>query len=339
VAALPRIAVDAMGGDAGPGITVPAALAVAGRAELVLVGDSDRLHAALGSLAHSPSSNLRIHHAAQQLVASDTLADVLRRRPDSSMRQALLLHAAGEVDGVVSGGDTAALMALSRSIMDMVPGVERPAICKELQGMRGPFWMLDLGANIDCTVEQLCQFARMGTTLARHAGGIAEPRVGLLNIGTEAGKGPALLSAAARQLDDDPSVNYAGFVEGNVLFSDVVDVVVADGFGGNVALKSIEGAARMAGHLLRGWLDELGPLERAGMLLARRRLQKLRQELNPQRYNGATFVGLSGVVVKGHGSADVEGFQSAIEEAIVEVQGQIPRRLADTLAGGVVRPG
>lgn len=335
---LPRIAVDAMGGDAGPAITVPAALAFAGRAELVLVGDSDRLHAALGGVADSAARNLRIHHAAERLSASDNLADVLRRKPDSSMRQALLLHAAGDVDGVVSGGDTAALMALSRSILDMVPGVERPAICKELQGMRGPFWMLDLGANIDCSALQLCQFARMGATLARHAGGIAGPRVGLLNIGTEAGKGPAVLSDAARLLNDDASVDYAGFVEGNVLFSDVVDVVVADGFGGNVALKSIEGAARMAGHLLRRWLDELGPLERAGMLLAKRRLQKLRHELNPQRYNGASFVGLSGVVVKSHGSADVEGFRSAIEEAIVEVQGQIPRRLADALAASVVRP-
>jgi phosphate acyltransferase len=327
-----------MGGDGGPAVTVAAALALTGRAELTLVGDSDRLHAALGGLADSADGNLKVHHATEQLTATDNLSDVLRHKPDSSMRQALLLHGAGDVDGVVSGGDTAALMALSRSILDMVPGVERPAICKELQGMRGPFWMLDLGANIECSAEQLCQFARMGATLARHAGGIAEPRVGLLNIGTEAGKGPAVLNDAAGRLSADASVNFVGFVEGNMLFSDVVDVVVADGFGGNVALKSIEGAARMAGHLLRGWLDELGPLERAGTLLARRRLQQLRHELNPQRYNGASFVGLSGVVVKSHGSADVEGFQSAIEEAIVEVQGQIPRRLADALAGSVARP-
>lgn len=319
---------DAMGGDGGPAVTVPAALEIGQRAELILVGDAAELRAALP--AHSP--NITIQHAAERLSAGDSLADVLRRRPDSSMRQALLRHAAGEVDGVVSAGDTAALMALSRSVLEMVPGVDRPAICKELQGMRGSYWMLDLGANLDCSAEQLHQFARMGSILARHAGGLARPRVGLLNIGTEAGKGPALVNEAARLLEDDPALHYVGFVEGNVLFSDVTDVVVADGFGGNVALKSIEGAARMAGHLLRGWLDGMGPLERAGMLLARRSLYRLRHELNPQRYNGASFVGLSGVVIKSHGSADTEGFRSAIEEAIVEIQGQIPERLANAMS-------
>lgn len=317
-----------MGGDGGPAVTVPAALEFAGRAELILVGDAAELRAALPAQA----PNITIQHAAERLCAGDSLADVLRRRPDSSMRQALLRHAAGDADGVVSAGDTAALMALSRSVLDMVPGVERPAICKELQGMSGPYWMLDLGANLDCSAAQLHQFARMGSILAQHAGGLSDPRIGLLNIGTEVGKGPPVVNDAARLLADDPELNYVGFVEGNVLFSAVADVIVADGFSGNVALKSIEGAARMAGHLVRGWLDGLAPLERLGMLLARRSLYRLRHELNPQRYNGASFVGLSGVVIKSHGSADAEGFRSAIEEAIVEVQGQIPVRLANAMA-------
>jgi glycerol-3-phosphate acyltransferase PlsX len=295
---------------------------------MILVGDAERLHA-----QHTGQSpHITIQHAAEVLSATDSLAEVLRRRPDSSMRQALLRHAAGDADAVVSAGDTAALMALSRAILDMVPGIERPAICKDLHGMQGPFWMLDLGANLACTPAQLKQFAHMGCTLARHLGGVAEPRVALLNIGTEAGKGPAALKEAARLLEKDPGLRYVGFVEGNVLFSNVADVVVADGFAGNIALKSIEGAARMAGHLLRRWLDGLGPLQQAGLLLAQSELKTLQHELNPQRYNGASFVGLSGVVIKSHGSADVEGFQSAIEEAIAEVEGRIPLRMAVEVA-------
>jgi glycerol-3-phosphate acyltransferase PlsX len=317
-----------MGGDGGPAVTVPAAVALAHRAEVILVGDAERVRAEL----RGPVPAVTIHHATEALSAADSLSDVLRHRPDSSMRQALLRHAAGDVDAVISAGDTAALMALSRSILDMIPGIERPAICKELQGMAGPFWMLDLGANLDCTALQLAQFGHMGSMLARHVGGIAEPRVALLNIGTEAGKGPAVLAAAARLLDEDPDMRYVGFIEGNMLFSGAADVVVADGFAGNIALKSVEGAARMVGHLLRNWVEGLGPLEQAGMALARSKLRALRHELNPQRYNGASFVGLSGVVIKSHGSADIEGFQSAIEEALLEVEGRIPTRIADELA-------
>lgn len=313
-----------MGGDAGPAVTVPAARAMTTRADLILVGDPERI----AEFLPGEVPGLRIHPAREALTAADSLADALRRKPDSSMRQALLRVAAGEADAVVSGGDTAALMGLARALVSMVPGIERPAICKDLQGVSGPFWMLDLGANLDCTAEQLRQFALMGSTLARHVGGIAEPRVALLNIGTEASKGPAVIGEAARLLEADPSIRYVGYVEGNVLFSNAADVVVADGFAGNIALKSIEGAAYMAGHLLHRWLEDLGPIEQAGLALVRGKLRSLRHALNPQRYNGASFVGLSGVVVKSHGSADVEGFQSAIEEAILEVEGRIPRHLA-----------
>lgn len=317
-----------MGGDGGPAVTVPAAAALSGRAELLLVGDSTAIRSALPAGAQ----NIEIVHASEVLAASDSLADVLRRRPDSSLRRALLCQSEGLADAVVSAGDTAALMALSRSLLDMVPGVERPAICKDLQGMQGPFWMLDLGANLDCTPVQLHQFALMGTLLARHAGGVSEPRVALLNIGTEAGKGPDVVNEAAALLEADRAIRYVGFVEGNVLFDGRADVIVADGFAGNIALKSVEGAARMAGHLLRRWFDDLNPLEQAGMALARRKLTALRHELNPQRYNGAILVGLSGVVIKSHGSADTEGFQSAIEEAMLEVAGRVPERLRAEVA-------
>jgi len=325
---LPRIAVDAMGGDGGPAVTVPAAAALADRARLLLVGDGPAIRAALPA----GTADVEIVHASEVLSTSDSLADVLRRRPDSSLRRALLCQAEGRADAVVSAGDTAALMALSRSLLDMLPGVERPAICKDLQGMHGPFWMLDLGANLDCTPVQLHQFALMGTLLARHAGGVSEPRVALLNIGTEAGKGPDAVNGAAALLEFDRAIRYVGFVEGNVLFDGRADVIVADGFAGNIALKSVEGAARMAGHLLRRWFDGLNPLEQAGMALARGKLAALRHELNPQRYNGASLVGLTGVVIKSHGSADTEGFQSAIEEAMLEVAGRVPERLRAELA-------
>lgn len=313
-----------MGGDGGPAVTVAAALALADRADLILVGVEADIRRAAGP----NSQDLRIHPASEVLSASDSLADVLRRRPDSSMRQALMLLAGGDVDGVVSAGDTAALMALSRAQLAMVAGIDRPAIGKFLQGMAGGFWMLDLGANLDCSVEQLHQFARMGTILARHVSDVDAPRVALLNIGTEPHKGPDLQRQAAERLAADADLDYVGFIEGNRLFDGVADVVVTDGFAGNIALKSIEGAARMAGHLLRSWLDGLGPLARLGMWPARRHLRQLGHGLNPQRYNGASLVGLSGVVVKSHGSADAEGFQSAIEEAILEIRGRIPERLA-----------
>lgn len=325
----PRIAVDAMGGDGGPAVTVPAALAMSHRADVVLVGDTQAIRAAFPGDA----PELSIRHAAQALASGDTLADALRHRPDSSMRQALKLQAEGEVDAVVSAGDTAALMALARSVMDMVPGVERPAILKDLQGVAGPFWMLDLGANIDCTPQQLHQFARLGAVAARFVGGIDSPRVALLNIGTESRKGPRAVREAAALLLADSGIDYVGFIEGNELFTGRADVVVADGFAGNVALKSIEGTARMAGHLVRNWLDSLNVVEQAGLALARSKLESLRHELNPQRYNGASFVGLAGVVIKSHGSADTEGFRSAIEEAVLEVEGRVPLRVAAEFAG------
>lgn len=313
-----------MGGDRGPAVTVAAALASSDRADLILVGDEARIRAAAGARA----GEIAVHPATQILDPADSLADVLRRRPDSSMRQALCLHADGVVDGVVSGGDTAALMVLSRSLLSMVAGIDRPAIAKLIDGMREPFWMLDLGANLGCGAEQLQQFARMGTILSRHVSGAASPRVALLNIGTEPHKGPEVLHVAAQRIGDDPLLNYVGYIEGNALFTGQADVIVTDGFAGNIALKSVEGAARMAGHLLRRWLDELGPLQRAGLWPSRRKLAELGHGLNPQRYNGASLVGLTGVVVKSHGAADVEGFQSAIDEALLEINGRIPVELA-----------
>jgi len=318
-----------MGGDGGLSVSVPAALQMAEHAQLALVGDAERIGEALTrALADRSSAQARrappditIVQASEQLVPGDSLSVALRHRPDSSMRLALKLHAAGEVDAVVSGGDTAALMALSRQQLGMLTGALRPAICKPIQGIAGLFWMLDLGANVDCAPLHLHQFARMGSTLARTVGGLESPRVALLNIGTEPHKGPRSLHEAAALLAADASLHFIGYIEGNSLFSDVADVVVTDGFSGNIALKSVEGAAWMAGHLLRRWFDSLGFIEQAGVALARAKLDALRRELNPQSHNGASFVGLNGVVVKSHGAADVAGFASAIGQALREVRG------------------
>ncbi len=315
----PRIAIDAMGGDGGAAVTVPGALALADVAELFFVGEEPAVRAVIA--AHPDfSASVHVLHAAEQIETGADLRTALRHRPDASMRRALELLAAGKVDAVVSAGDTGALMALSRQIVSTQPGIRRPAICKAMVGAAGPFWMLDLGANLDCDAEELHQFARLGAELARGVGGLPSPRVALLNVGTEAGKGPAHIRAAAQTLRLDPALNFTGFIEANRLFRGEADVVVADGFAGNVALKAMEGAAWMAGHMLRRWFEGLGFIEQAALALARSKLEALRHELDPERYNGASFVGLSGVVVKSHGGADREGFASAVRAAVQEVR-------------------
>lgn len=323
-----------MGGDGGPAVTVAAAVRMAAEADLALVGDQAEITRILDQLGHRPGSrNLAIVHATEQIVPGDSLAVALRHKPDASMRRALALLASGAADAVVSGGDTAALMGLSRQLVAPLPGILRPAICKALQGVAGPFWMLDLGANVECSEEQLHQFARMGSTLARMVGAVEAPRVALLNIGTEPGKGPRRLHEAAKLLESDQTLRFVGYIEGNRLFRGEADVVVTDGFSGNIALKSMEGAAWMAGQLLRRWFESLGLIEQAGLALARAKLEALRHELNPESYNGATFVGLAGVVIKSHGGADPDGFASAIAQAIGEVKGDLPGLLARQFPG------
>lgn len=275
------------------------------------------------------------------IAQSDTLQTALRRRPQASMRLALQRLRDREVDAVVSAGNTAALMALSRQILRRAPGLKRPAICKMLEGksiagVRKPVWLLDLGANIGCSAQQLLQFAIMGAQLAGtisvgQALNQPKPVVGLLNIGAEITKGPAVLAEAAGLLEDCEEFDYCGFVEAHELFDGRADVVVSDGLLGNVALKAMEGTAAMAQHLLwehladqrakggvRAWL-----LER---VLATRALANV---YDPQGYNGATLVGLDGVVIKSHGAADARGYLAAVKQARSEVIAGIPRRVFD----------
>ncbi len=317
MAARPRIAVDAMGGDGGPAVTCRAAADLAGIADLTLVGDAEALRSSL-----APGASLRIEHAANAITSDMSLTRALRGRGSTSLGIAVGLLASGQVDAVVSGADTALLMALARAELGMIEGFSRPAILKALGGKHGRFYMLDLGANIDCDVDLLVQFATMGQVAAQRIGGVARPRIGLLNIGSEPDKGPAVVRECAARLAAAAEFEFAGFVEASQLFDNRVDVVVCDGFAGNIALKAVEGAASMAGHLLTTRIEALDAEQRR-MLEASTLLQGLGAELDPESYNGAVLVGLDGIVVKSHGSATAVGFAQAIEEAVQAARGDL----------------
>lgn len=268
--------------------------------------------------------------ASRAISQSDSLRRVLRGAEATSMGRALALLAEDQVDAVVSAGSTAALMALSKRCLPPLPGVDRPAIIKPLAGADGTrCWLLDVGANLNCAPERLCQFARMGAAMAQAVGGTPAPRVALLNIGAEHSKGPLAIRQAAELLQMDPTIHFVGFLEANALFSGRADVVVTDGFAGNIALKAIEGTAGMAEALLRRELAAS-----AEQTLLRGALRRLSAAYNPQNYNGASLVGLNGVVVKSHGGADRAGFGQAVAQAHRELQGQVVERLGASLAAG-----
>lgn len=323
VSALLHIAIDAMGGDHGAAVSVPAALAAAGEfpnVRFTLIGRRGDLERELG---RAPPANVSCLFAADVVEMTDHPREALRRKKDSSMRRAIDLVKTKEAHACVSAGNTGALMAMAHFVLKMLPGVERPAIVSVIPSRGGHTYMLDLGANASCTPAQLVQFAVMGSVLAADLEGAHErPRVGLLNIGEEDIKGDEIVQAA-HNLMPASGVNYVGFVEGHDIFSDQVDVVVTDGFTGNVALKTMEGAARLIGDAMREEFSR-GPLRKLGYLAARPALKALRARMDPRRYNGASMVGLNGIVIKSHGSTDLFGFQRAIEVAILEARNGVP---------------
>jgi len=292
-----------------------------GRPEVVLTffGDADLNEPLLRGTPHGAV------HAPRSLEVDDPLRDTLRGRIDSSMRAAVGALARGDVDALVSAGSTGALVALSRHFIGMLPGVRRPAIIKSLGAADGGlFQMLDLGANIGSDAEQLHQFALMGT-----AANVEEtPSVALLNIGSEVSKGPETVRYAARLLDDDDRIRYTGFKEPHRLFDGGTDIVVADGFAGNIALKTSEGTAQMARYLLGRELSGGSPMTAMAKAMLRRRLNRVRDAYNPQTYNGAYLLGLAGVVVKSHGGADGEGFGSAVLHAVEALATGVVERVA-----------
>ncbi len=326
------IALDAMGGDHGVAVVVPAAAAALRRhpgLRLILVGDEGRIQDALTQCGVT-AERLRIVHASQQVGMDEPPSQALRYKKDSSMRVALELVKRGEADACVSAGNTGALMATARYVLKTLPGIDRPAICTALPTTRGHCHVLDLGANVDSTPENLFQFAVMGSVLASAVDNNPSPRIGLLNIGEEEIKGNEKVKGAAELLVAS-DLDYAGFVEGDGIFSGEVDVVVCDGFEGNVALKASEGVAKMIGHFLResfktGWYGRLAAL------LAAPVLKRFKERIDPRQYNGASLVGLRGIVIKSHGGADEVAFGNAISVAVTEVEKQVPKRISQLLS-------
>ena len=326
------IALDAMGGDHGPSVVVPAALAAVegiDHLEAVLVGDSERLEADLAGRNHP--ERMRVHHAGEQVGMDEPPAQALRTKRDSSMRVALDLVAGGDADACVSAGNTGALLAIARFVLKTLPGIDRPAIISALPSRRGHTHVLDLGANVDPTPEHLFQFAVMGSSLVSAVHHLPAPRIGLLNVGEEEIKGHERVREAA-QLIARSDLNYIGFVEGDGIFSGEADVVVCDGFAGNIALKSSEGAARMIGSMIDREFRRTGLHRLAGMV-ARPVLRSVARRIDPRTYNGAIFVGLRGTVVKSHGRADALSFANAIREAVTEVENDVPRHIGEHLDG------
>jgi glycerol-3-phosphate acyltransferase PlsX len=319
------IALDAMGGDHGPAAVVPAALATLEKDDsvnLILVGLPEVLDQAKREASDRYGSRLLFKPASEVVAMDEPPADALRKKKDSSLRVAIELVKSGEADACVSAGNTGALMATARYVLGMLPGIDRPAIISAVPGLKGPTYMLDLGANVGCTSQHLLQFALMGSVVAGDMLDTPRPRVGLLNIGQEDIKGNEVVREAG-ELFARSGLNYMGFVEGDGIFNADVDVVVSDGFVGNVALKTMEGAAGLIASFLKEEFQK-NMLRGFQGLVARSALEAIRARLDPRRYNGASLVGLNGVVLKSHGSADKFAFETAVKTAIVEARKGVP---------------
>ena len=326
------ISIDAMGGDFGPKVTIPASLDCLKNnpdLTLILVGNEAVLEPLLTQELVDYSGRLSIQHASQCVEMDESPAKVLKNKKDSSMRVAINLVRDGRADACVSAGNTGALMATARFVLKMIPGIDRPAIISTLPSIHGHTHVLDLGANVDCTAEHLFQFAVMGNELVKAVEGIDSPRVGLLNIGEEDMKGNEQVKSAAKLLENS-SLNYIGYVEGDSLNagSVKVDLIVADGFVGNVALKSIEGAAKMIGFALKSAFSKNYLTKLVGFI-AYPVLKSFKQRIDPRLYNGASFLGLRGLVIKSHGGADVLAFKTAIQLAEVEVKKDVIRKISE----------
>jgi len=325
------LAIDAMGGDHGLATTIPASLKALKefpKLHLLLVGDEVSIAQTLSTLPHD-ASRVSIINAEQVVDMDEAPSKALRGKRKSSMRLAIDAVNDGRAGAAVSAGNTGALMAMAKFVLKTLPGIERPAICTMLPRIGGHTMMLDLGANVGCSGENLLQFALMGHVLAQAVDGCERPRIGLLNIGQEEMKGHARIWEADALLRQLP-LNYVGYVEGNEIFTGDCDVVVCDGFDGNIALKASEGVAKMIRHYMKSafmrtwWTKSLG-------LVAAPVLKAFGNSIDPRRYNGASLLGLRGIVVKSHGGADAIAFEYAIRQAILEVEKQVPTRIADSL--------
>jgi phosphate acyltransferase len=323
------IALDAMSGDHGADTVIPAALNTLKHRDdvrLILVGDQAQLEGRLAQAGYADGDGrLQVQHAAEVVGMDESPSRALRFKKDSSMRVAIDMVKDGRAQACVSAGNTGALMAAARYVLKTLPGIDRPAISTAIPSIEGYTQVLDLGANIDCTAEHLFQFAVMGSVLASAVHGLDRPRIGLLNIGEEEIKGNDQVKEAARLLSAS-SLNYIGFVEGDDVFKGGVDVVVCDGFVGNVALKTSEGVAKMISHYMREAFSR-NLLTRLAGAIAMPVLKAFRDRIDPRRYNGASLLGLRGIAIKSHGGADALAFENAINVAALEVQKAVPERI------------
>ncbi len=289
---------------------------------IILVGSQSAIEAELKARHAKPNPRLRVHHASEVVAMDEPPAIALRTKKDSSMRVAIDLVKSGEADACVSAGNTGALMATARFVLKMLPGIDRPAIAGFMPSLKGPVLMLDLGANVDCEAEHLLQFALMGSMLVAAVNHKERPSVGLLNIGEEEIKGNGLVKEAAELIRASHLINFYGNVEGDDIYKGTVEVVVCDGFVGNVSLKSAEGLAKMIGALLRAEFRRNVFTKLAG-LIALPVMNAFKRRVDPRRFNGATLLGLRGIVVKSHGGTDAIGFANAINVAISLVEDNI----------------
>ena len=326
------IALDAMGGDIGPQVTVSAALHIVKRhhdLKLILVGDKDKLEQTMQELGGAVNDRLSIVHASQVVTMDELPSQALRGKKDSSMRIAINLVKEGIADACVSAGNTGALMATARFVLKTLPGIDRPAICTILPTMKGHTHVLDLGANVDSSAEHLLEFGVMGSVLTIAVDNIAKPTVGLLNIGEEEIKGNERVKEAAR-LFHQSNLNYIGYIEGDGIYLNPADVVVCDGFVGNVMLKTTEGVAKMFAAQLKNEFKR-NAFTRLAALLSLPVLKNFRKRFDPRAYNGASLLGLNGIVVKSHGGADDYAFGKAILEARKEVIKDVPNLIRQHL--------
>jgi glycerol-3-phosphate acyltransferase PlsX len=327
------LALDGMGGDHGPTVVVPAALQALTEHKdltLILVGDQQVLEREIRNHGAAVGGRIQIRHASQTVAMDELPSVALRTKKDSSMRVAIDLVKDGTAHACVSAGNTGALMATARFVLKTLPGIDRPAICSALPTIKGHTHVLDLGANVDSETDVLFQFAVMGAALTSAVENIPRPTVGLLNIGAEEMKGNDQVKEAGRLLAAS-ELNYVGFIEGDDIYAGAVDVVVCDGFVGNVALKTSEGVARMIRHYMEQsfrrtlWTKLVA-------VLALPVLKSFKAKIDPRQYNGASLLGLQGIVIKSHGGADVVAYTNAIKEAVVEVRKNVPQRIAKNLA-------
>ena len=338
------LSIDCMGGDHGPAVTVPASvsfLTAEAGVNLILVGKTDAIQAELRKLRVSNHPRLSVVNASEVVTMDDSLEVALRRKKDSSMRVAINLVKEGRAQACVSAGNTGALMAVSRYVLKTLPGVDRPAICTILPNQKdGPTYMLDLGANVDCEPQHLHQFALMGSALVSAMEGKPKPTVGLLNIGAEDIKGNDLVKRTAQLLRADHErgiLNFYGNVEGNDIFEGTTDIVVCDGFVGNVVLKASEGVGRFVKNALTTEFRR-NPLNMLGALIARGAINAFSRRMNPSRYNGASLLGLRGLVFKSHGGENAYGYEFALRRAYEAVHHDVLARISKSIAELMPQP-